>query len=171
MKEHANSLSDFDFTCTNSKTFWKIWFLLLTNRVNFNLNMILVSTSQKTLMKATFGKKLFYASTMKGIINNKINILCKAVVFKLYYCRPELSKGKTMTSSLLKETAAFRETIRENTISQRIRGLITSRLIMITDIITCWLCQYCLSKQGNDSRLLQSKDKGSHHEPACSAKV
>jgi hypothetical protein len=42
-------------------------------------------------MKATFGKKLFHVSTMKGIINNKINIRCKAVVFKLYYCRPELS--------------------------------------------------------------------------------
>jgi hypothetical protein len=41
-------------------------------------------------MKATFGKKLFYISTMKGI-NNKINILCKAAALKLYYCRPELS--------------------------------------------------------------------------------
>jgi len=31
--------------------------------------------------------------------------------------------------------------------------------------------RYCISKQGNGLRLCQSKDKGSHHEPACSVKL
>ena len=76
-----------------------------------------------------------------------------------------------MTSSLLNKIAEFRETTQGYTISWRIRGPITSRLIMITDIITCCLCHYCPPKQGNDLRLLRSKDKRSHHEPACSVKL
>ena len=136
--------------------------------------MMLVSNfTKKPGMRVTFGKKLFYANAMKGIIDNKIGILCKTAVLKtlLLSSRAFLRK-KTMTSSLLRKITASRETIQENTISQRIRGLITSRLIMITDIINfADFAKHCPSKQGNDSRLLKSKDKGSHHEPACSAKV
>ena len=92
-KKDTNSLSDFDFfSLVQIVKFFKksdlyYWQVELT----LAWIMILVSAFQKTLMKATFGKKLFYVSTMKGIINNKINILYKAAVFKLYYCRPELS--------------------------------------------------------------------------------
>lgn len=133
--------------------------------------MVLLSTPKK-LKKAILVKELFYVSTMKGI-NNKIRGPCRNNYFQRssIIVVQNFLKERKLTSSLLQEITAFREKIQENTISQRIRSLITSRLIMITDIITCWLCQYCPPKQGNDSRLLQSKDKGSHHEPACSAKV
>ena len=122
--------------------------------------MILVSTP-RNLKKAILVKKLFYVSTMKGT-NTEIKILCRNNHFQktlLLSSRTFLRK-ENLTSSLLKEIAAFRETIRTNTISERIRGLITSRLIMITDIITCWLCQYCLSKQGNDSKIVAIKRQG-----------
>ena len=85
-------------------------------------------------------KKLFYISTMKGI-NNKIKILCRIVTSKkLYHCRPELSKEDNDFLPA-KEIANFRGTIQGYTLSWRMRGLIMIWLIIITDIITWWLCQ------------------------------
>ena len=57
-EKDANSLSDFDiFSLVQVAKFsLKIWSLLLTDTVkNFSLDMILVSTS-KNLMKATFSE-------------------------------------------------------------------------------------------------------------------
>ena len=75
--------------------------------------MILVSTP-RNLKKAILVKELFYVSTMKGI-NNKIRIPCGNSHFQRssIIVVQNFLKERKLTSSLLKEIAAFRGTIRK----------------------------------------------------------
>ena len=104
-------------------------------------------------------KKLFYISSMKGI-NNKIKILCGTTTSKkLYHCHPELSKEDNDFLPA-KEITTFRGTIQGYTLSWRMRGLITSRLIIITDIITCWLFQILHTTTGQWLKIVTIKRQG-----------
>ena len=168
-----NPLLGFDFSLVQIINFFrKIWSLLLTDRVQLYPRYD-TSFDFKIFYESNLWQKknLFYISTMKGI-NYKMSILCKTTIFRtlLLSSKTFLRKNNEFLPAKGNHNIQ-RSNPRKQYVSQRIRGLIMSQLIMITNIITCWPCQYCPPKQGNDLRLLQSKDKGSHHEPACSAKV
>ena len=113
---------------------------------NFTLDMILVLTSIFFLWKQPLAKNLFCISTMKGI-NYKMSTLCKTAIFRtlLLSSRTFLRKNNGFLPAKGNRSIQ-RSNPRKQYVSQRIRGLITSQLIMITDIITCWPCQYCPPK-------------------------
>ena len=72
---------------------------------------------------------------MKGI-NNEMRIPCRSAMSKnsIIVIQSFLKESDDILP--VKENRSIQRDNPRNTISQRIRGLITSRLIMITDIIT-----------------------------------
>ena len=133
--------------------------------------MMLVSNfTKKPGMRVTFGKKLFYANAMKGIIDSKIGILCKTAVLKtlLLSSRAFLRKNNDFLPA--KENRSIqRNNPRKHYISKNKRSHHEPAYHdhRYYNLLTLPLLS---TKTGQRLKIVQSKDKGSHHEPACSAK-
>ena len=115
-------------------------------------------------------KKLFYISAMKGI-NNKIKILYRTITSKNFIIVIQSYLKEDNDFLPAKEITTFRGTIQGYTLSWRMRGLITSRLIIITDIITCWLCQILHTTTRQWLKIVKIKRQGVSSRASLFSKV